>query len=186
MARNGSIFFFKDFGLEEKPNFKKSCDLATSTFDPPKKYRSIFESKKKLDTKKSICGAREKNCQIRNWKIKLVEVVCKVLLLISEFVFAQKSQENASKLVPFSVFPFVQLYFSLKCMLCGLCWNRLGQIMIIIKNSFGFSNKKPFSYIDLKNSKFLKQSFSSITNPEIGRIVWSIFVDVKQKKAVKI
>ena len=45
-------FFLEDFGLEEKPNFKKSCDLATSTFDPPKKYRSIFESKKKLDTKK--------------------------------------------------------------------------------------------------------------------------------------
>lgn len=54
------FFFFKDFGLEEKPNFKKSCDLATSTFDPLKKYRSIFESKKNQTLKKSICGAREK------------------------------------------------------------------------------------------------------------------------------
>ena len=53
-------FFLEDFGLEEKPNFKKSCDLATSTFDPLKKYRSIFESKKNQTLKKSICGAREK------------------------------------------------------------------------------------------------------------------------------
>ena len=87
-------------------------------------------------------------------------MVCNVLFLISEFLFAKKSQENASKLVLFlyvrksvfvsSVFPFVQLYFPPKCMLCGLCWNRLGQIIILIKTALGFPIKKQFSYISFK------------------------------------
>ena len=45
-------FFFGRFWPRGEAKLQKSCDLATSTFDLPKKNRSIFESNKKLDTKK--------------------------------------------------------------------------------------------------------------------------------------
>ena len=69
-------FFLEDFGLEEKPNFKKKLWLGNFNFWSPEKKSFNFWIQKKLDTKKiNLCGGKKTVKSEIEKKLVVVEVV---------------------------------------------------------------------------------------------------------------